>query len=105
MYILFGSNRKGNCYQLAQDLKQPTDEVISLAGKDIKYCTGCCKCSKRLENYCVLQDDMQEIYKQMAKANNIIIITPIYMNHITGILKNVIDRWNRICFLPRIVKW
>lgn len=99
-----GSNRKGNCYQIAQDLKGKEDEVISLAEKEIRYCRGCIACNKRLEYYCTLEDDMREIYNSMAQANNIIIITPIYMNHITGILKNIIDRWNPYTSHPELLK-
>lgn len=47
-----------------------------------------------LEKHCIIEDDMQEIYEEMLKVNKIVISTPIYMNHITGILKNVIDRFN-----------
>ena len=38
--------------------------------------------------------NMEKIYQDIAKADKIIFITPIYMNHITGILKNVLDRLN-----------
>lgn len=89
-----GSNTKGNCYQLLNDLKEDEDSFIALADKEIQYCLGCNQCLKGLEDICVLKDDMQEIYKEILKADKIIIATPIYMNHITGILKNVIDRWN-----------
>ena len=47
-----------------------------------------------LQEYCVIDDDMREIYHEMKKANKIVKATPIYMNHISGILKNVIDRLN-----------
>lgn len=99
-----GSNRKENCYQIAQDLKGKGDKVISLAEKNINYCLGCSACTKGLEKYCAIKDDMQEIYHSMAEADNIIIITPIYMNHITGILKNVIDRWNPYASHPELLK-
>ena len=99
-----GSNRKGNCYQIMQDLKGREDKAISLAGKNIQYCLGCCKCSEGLEQYCVLQDDMKEIYDNIIKADKIIIITPIYMNHITGILKNVIDRFNPYMSHPEMLE-
>lgn len=87
-----GSNRKGNCYRILQDLKQERDSIISLANKNIKYCIGCNVCQENEK--CVLKDDMEEIYKYIEEADSIIIATPIYFNHITGILKNVIDRWN-----------
>lgn len=87
-----GSNRKGNCYRILQDLKQEEDVFISLQNKNIKYCIGCNACQENKK--CVLKDDMEEIYKYIEEADSIIIATPIYFNHITGILKNVIDRWN-----------
>lgn len=55
---------------------------------------GCGACANYLDDFCVVKDDMQELYQAMVEAENIIIATPIYMNHITEILKNVIDRWN-----------
>ena len=39
-------------------------------------------------------NNMQEIYEEISKKDTIIIASPIYMNHITEILKNVIDRFN-----------
>ncbi len=89
-----GSNRKKNCYKILNDLKKNDDKLISLSDKNIKYCLGCNSCINKLENYCVIKDDMQEIYESMLLADKIIIASPIYMNHITGILKNVIDRLN-----------
>lgn len=99
-----GSNRKGNCYKIAQNLKSENDKFIALAEKNINYCIGCSACTKGLEQYCAVKDDMQEIYSSMAKAEKIIIITPVYMNHITGILKNVIDRWNPYESHPELLK-
>lgn len=99
-----GSNRRGNCYEIIKDLKTENDKVILLADKDIKYCLGCSACAKGLEQYCVIKDDMKEIYNEMANADNIIIVTPIYMNHITGILKNVIDRWNPYGTHPELLE-
>ena len=64
---------------------------------DIKYCIGCNVCQKNEENQCVLKDDMNKIYDAISKCDYIIIMSPIYMNQITGILKNVLDRFNPYC--------
>lgn len=53
--------------------------------------------SKNGENQCVLKDVMNQIYDAIIKCDNIIIMFPIYMNQITGILKNVFDRFNPYC--------
>lgn len=89
-----GSNRKKNCYKILNDLKCEQDKLIFLENTSIKYCLGCSACTDNLENYCIIEDDMQKIYNDMSKAKNIIIASPIYMNFITGILKNLIDRLN-----------
>ena len=89
-----GSNRKGNCSKILNDLKEKEDELIELSDKSINYCLGCNSCMDDLEGHCILEDDMRQIYEQIFKADKIIIATPIYMNHITGLLKNVIDRFN-----------
>lgn len=89
-----GSNRNKNCFKVLSDLKKDEDKLISLADKSINYCLGCSSCMEELEEYCIIEDDMQEIYEYMIRADKIIIASPIYMNHITGILKNVIDRLN-----------
>lgn len=99
-----GSNRNQNCYQILSDLKEKEDVLFSLADKNINYCLGCSSCVNHLENFCILEDDMQELYHEMIETEKIVIATPIYMNHITGILKNVIDRWNPYSSRPEILK-
>jgi len=92
--FICGSNREKNCYKILKDLKEEQDDIISLAKKDMKFCLGCNVCQKGLEKYCVLNDYMQEVYPKILSSNQIIIASPIYMNQITGILKNFIDRFN-----------
>ena len=88
------SNRKNNSYKFLKSIKDEEDILISLSDLDIKYCMGCNACQKNEKNCCILKDDMKEIYENIEKVNKIIIMSPIYMNQITGILKNVIDRFN-----------
>lgn len=91
------SNRKHNSYNLLSKLISENDIFLSLADLDIKYCIGCNACQKNEEYQCVLKDDMNKIYDAINKCDNIIIMSPIYMNQITGILKNVFDRFNPYC--------
>lgn len=99
-----GSNRKGNCFKILNDLKEKDDKLISLADKNINYCLGCNSCMNKLEEYCVIEDDMQEIYEEILKVDKIIIASPIYMNHITGLLKNMIDRFNPYSYYDNLLK-
>jgi multimeric flavodoxin WrbA len=96
LYIC-GSNRKHNSYNFLKAIKNEEDILCSLSDLNIKYCMGCNACAKNEDNHCVLKDDMKEIYDNIEKCENIIIMSPIYMNYITGILKNVIDRFNPYC--------
>lgn len=93
LYIC-GSNRKGNCYKILNDLREKENKLITLADKSINYCLGCNSCTNNIKEYCVIDDDMYEIYKEISKVDKIVIASPIYMNHITGLLKNMIDRFN-----------
>ena len=88
------SNREKNCFKILKNIMKKDDCLISLSGKNIEFCKGCNKCSTNLENYCVISDYMKEIYSKMVEADKIIIASPIYMNFINGLLKNLIDRLN-----------
>lgn len=99
------SNREKNCFRILKDLiNMEEDSFISLSGKNIEYCKGCSKCSSNLENYCVIKDNMREIYSNMVKADKIIIASPIYMNFINGLLKNLVDRFNPYFAHPELLK-
>ena len=91
------SNRKNNSYNLLNKLRSENDIFISLADLNIKYCIGCNACQTNKKNECVLTDDVNKIYNAISKCDKIIIMSPIYMNQITGILKNVFDRFNPYC--------
>lgn len=92
MLLINGSNREKNNYKILKELKQENDTLISLSHKKINYCLGCNSCKKKLENDCIQEDDMKGIYKKLKENNKIIISTPLYMSHITGLLKTMIDR-------------
>lgn len=88
------SNRNGNCFQIAKDLKDDKEELVSLSGKNIKQCLGCDRCINELENTCALLDDMQDFYKLLKRADKIIFVIPIYFDNVNGLFKNFIDRLN-----------
>ena len=99
------SFREKNCYKILNDIKEDDDFLISLANKEIKRCKGCCECKKTvLKNYCVIQDDMLEIYTNMSKYDSIVFACPIYMNFINGTTKNIIERLNTFYMHPEVIK-
>lgn len=86
------SSREKNCYKILNDIKEKDDYLISLSNKNIKACRGCGNCKKHLDEFCIIKDEMHEIYEKMAKAKKIVIATPVYYNFFNGTLKNIIDR-------------
>lgn len=92
-----GSNRKHNSYNFLNKLKNANDKLYSLDDLDIKYCLGCNACQKNSDNHCVLKDDMNKVYEAIEECDKLIIMSPIYMNQIPRILKNIIDRFNPYC--------
>lgn len=90
-----GSNREHNCFNIINDIKNENSTVLSLANKDIKFCLGCNACAQKLKTTCVLNDYVTNtIYPNLLKADNIILVSPVYMSQISGLLKTVIDRLN-----------
>lgn len=92
-----GSNRKHNSYNFLKRLVEDDDILLSLDDLNIKHCIGCNCCQRNENNTCILDDDMKLIYDYIENVDKIILMSPIYMNHITGILKNILDRFNPYC--------
>jgi multimeric flavodoxin WrbA len=65
-------------------------ELISLAGLDIKGCTGCRACAK--VDKCIIEDDMFPIYLKMKEADGIILASPVYYGSATALLKGLMER-------------
>ena len=67
-------------------------ELISLRGKDIRFCRGCLACQKTQK--CVIADDAPAIVAKMHDADVIVFATPIYYYEMSGQLKTLLDRAN-----------
>ena len=67
-------------------------EVISLKGKDIKFCIGCLSCQKT--GKCVIKDDIPVLMEKVKLADTLVFVTPIYYYEMSGQLKTFLDRMN-----------
>lgn len=63
---------------------------FSVKGKKINYCIHCDYCLTHKK--CTFQDDMQEVYSLLKKANGIIFATPVYNGGVSAQIKAVMDR-------------
>jgi multimeric flavodoxin WrbA len=69
---------------------------ILLREKEISPCNGCMKCEKT--GKCVIQDDMQEVYKEMLESEGIIWATPVYFWSMSSQTKAAMDRTIALTF-------
>lgn len=65
-------------------------ELYSVSGKNIGPCEACLTCRKT--GKCRIDDDMQDLYEKLLKADGIIFGTPIYLYAMTAQTKAIMDR-------------
>lgn len=90
--------KKGNSAVLAARAAEAVQEsgasaeTIHLHGLNIAPCNHCDGCIRQ-KQFCVVQDDMQQIYPRLAGADGLILASPIYWFTYNAQLKLCIDRW------------
>ena len=68
-------------------------ENIFLAKKKIHHCTGCFSCWIKTPGKCVIDDDMKELIVKLVSSDIVVFATPLYVDNVTGIMKNFMDRF------------
>lgn len=98
--ILLGSPRKqGNTISLVEpfvsEIKKLGNQVniVWLYDQEIKGCIACRNCQKDWTRFgCIMNDDVQEIFDAILKADKIILATPIYSWSCPAPMKALLDR-------------
>ncbi|MFH1716092.1 MAG: flavodoxin family protein [Planctomycetota bacterium] len=67
-------------------------ENIFLAKKKINPCRGCFACWFKTPGVCVIKDDMAELIEKFVNSDVVVFATPVYVDNVTGIMKNFMDR-------------
>ena len=92
--IINGSPRKnGNTVTMLSELKRYLNgEVFQVDTYYTKSspCFDCRHCWTNAE--CIINDEMQDVYKMMDEADNFVIASPIYFGNLTGSLLNWASR-------------
>lgn len=104
--ILHGSPRKNrNSDTLAKyfikginENKNNQIKHFYLNDLNISPCQGCLSCATSLNHSCVINDDMQEIYRSYTDADIIVFVTPMYWGYMTAQLKTVMDRMEALAW-------
>lgn len=86
-----GNNKRAidKCLSIAEEKGFETEQ-INLANKDIKSCTDCGLCKKKLD--CSIDDDMDKVRKKLKGADGIIISSPVYFGSVSSQIKKLFDR-------------
>jgi multimeric flavodoxin WrbA len=91
--------RRGNTVTLARALLEGLRaggvtqiREVFLHGADIRPCTNCDACLKKDGPFCVIEDDMQPLYRRFIEADLVVLATPIYWWCISAQLKLFVDR-------------
>ncbi|WP_229391874.1 flavodoxin family protein [Methanosarcina sp. DH2] len=64
--------------------------IYNLASLDIKGCDACGRCQEH--GCCVIDDDMQKLYREIQEADAVVLGSPVYMWQMTAQTKLLIDR-------------
>ena len=67
-------------------------ETVFIAKKKIKPCTGCYTCWMKTPGKCAHQDDMEELIGKFISSDIVVFATPLYVDNVTGLMKNFMDR-------------
>ena len=92
--LRLGSNSDLLAQQFAQGARDAGHQVelISLHGKDLRFCNGCMACLKAPR--CVIRDDANDIVEKMGAAEVLCFATPVYYYELSGQMKTLLDRAN-----------
>ena len=92
-----GSPRKGgNTEILMREVLQQAHEagceteMFRMSEKRVAPCDACAGCVET--GSCVIQDDMQELYSMLDRADGIVIGTPVYFGSVSAQTKAIMDR-------------
>lgn len=70
----------------------PEVETVELSRKDVRNCRGCRICFDRGEGACPLADDVGPLSLAMARADLVVLASPVYVDDVSGLMKTFLDR-------------
>jgi multimeric flavodoxin WrbA len=90
--------------QIEEELRKQGDVEMTylyLADVDLKMCRGCFECISKGEDRCPLKDDRVGIEGMMDRSDGIILVSPGYVQNVSGLMKNFMDRFAYTNHRPR----
>lgn len=98
--VINGSPRKdrghthGVVSLFVDGMKEAGAEVDIIYSRDLEIgdCRGCFNCWGATPGKCIQDDDMTEVLEKIASSDIVVLATPVYVDGMTGSLKNLLDR-------------
>ncbi len=97
--IMGSPRRNGTGAEVVRKIEQRLKEkgeveidMLHLADADLKPCRGCFSCIKLGEDRCPYKDERIAIEKRIEAADGIILVSPGYVQNVSGLMKNFMDR-------------
>ena len=98
--VLNGSPRSnGNTAAFVAAFKEGAEskghvvDVVRVGGMKINGCLGCETCHGMGEGKCIQMDDMQLLYPKLARADMVVIASPVHYWSFSGQIQSCITRW------------
>lgn len=95
--VLGSPRREGNTEILIREALKGVGEADvlfhALSETDYSGCKGCASCRVEDAEGCIIDDDMQRLYKDMAECDAWVLGSPVYYGEVTGQMKCFMDRW------------
>lgn len=94
--IIYGQNHKGSTYHISRMLAEKLDGEIKefFLPKDFdQFCVGCGNCFTKGEVMCPHFEQLQPITTAIDESDVIILASPVYVFHVTGAMKSLLDHY------------
>lgn len=94
--MIYGQNHKGSTYHIARSLAEKLGGEITefFLPRDFgEFCCGCTQCFVVNESKCPHYEKLAPITRAMDAADVIILASPVYVYHVTGAMKALLDHY------------
>jgi multimeric flavodoxin WrbA len=76
-------------------------ETVVLSDYRLGNCRGCKICFMKGEEFCALKDDRDVLIEKMTMSDGVVLATPNYSFHVSGVMKTFLDRLGFMFHRPR----
>lgn len=94
--VIHGQNHKGSTCHIAEMLAEKIGGEITefFLPKDFgEFCVGCTQCFGKSETLCPHYEKLKPITEAIDGADVIILASPVYVYHVTGAMKALLDHY------------